>query len=118
VGGDARIDGDVVLGSSRSVKTALEPVSPGQILAKVSELPLASWRYRGEDEAARHLGPFAEDFQRLFGLGNGETISVVDAQGVAFAAIQGLQERLAAKDAQIADLIARLAALEDRLDGR
>ena len=138
VGGDARIDGDVALGSSRSLKTAFNAIDPAEVLAKLTDLPIASWRYKAEDESARHIGPVAEDFQRLFDVGDGETISMVDAQGVALAAIQGLQERVAAKeseldqrlaekeaelarlrrekDAQIAELTARLAALEDRLD--
>jgi hypothetical protein len=127
VGGDARVDGDVALGSSRALKTAFEPVSSSDILAKVAHLPVASWRYKSEDETARHIGPFAEDFQRLFGLGDGETISTVDAQGVAFAAIQGLQrelvekdaewvQKLAEKDAEIGELKTRLSAVEERLN--
>ena len=129
VNGDARVDGNVSLGSSRALKTAFEPVSPSDILAKLADLPVASWCYKTEDESTRHIGPFAEDFQRLFGLGDGKTISIVDAQGVAFAAIQGLEQRLAEKedeladlrsekDAQIAELLARLTTVEKRLDAK
>jgi hypothetical protein len=121
VGGNARVDGDFSVGSSRALKTDLRPVSALEILANIAVLPVASWRYRSEDETARHIGPFAEDFHELFGLGDGETISMVDAQGVAFAAIQGLEQRLAEKDmelhrlrsekdAQIAELTERLTA--------
>ncbi|HUG74501.1 MAG TPA: tail fiber domain-containing protein, partial [Acidimicrobiia bacterium] len=138
VRGDARVEGNVSLGSSRTLKADFDAVDPAEVLANLADLPVASWRYKTEDETARHIGPFAEDFQRLFGVGDSNTISVVDAQGVALAAIQGLQERVAAKeseleqrlaeketelerlrrerDAQIAELTARLAALEDRLD--
>jgi hypothetical protein len=137
VAGDARVDGNVALGSSRTLKTAFDVVDATEVLAKLVDLPVAFWRYQTEDESARHIGPFAEDFQRLFGLGDGATISIVDAQGVAFAAIQGLEQRLAEKeveldrlrsekDAQIADLTersttqiaelaARLAAIEARV---
>ena len=118
VNGDARVEGDVALGSSRALKTAFEPVSSSDILARVADLPVASWRYKREDETARHIGPFAEDFQRLFGLGDGETISTVDAQGVAFAAIQGLEQELAEKDAEIGELKTRLSAVEERLNRR
>ncbi|HUG74503.1 MAG TPA: tail fiber domain-containing protein [Acidimicrobiia bacterium] len=127
VDGGTRIVGDVALGSSRTLKTAFDAVDPAEVLAKLADLPVASWRYKTEDETARHIGPFAEDFQRLFELGDGETISMVDAQGVAFAAIQGLAQRLAEKedelanlrsekDAQIVELLARLATVEQRLD--
>jgi len=118
VNSGARIDGDVALGSSRTLKTAFAAVDPAEVLTKLADLPVASWRYKSEEESARHIGPFAEDFQRLFGLGDGETISMVDAQGVALAAIQGLKESLDAKDAELSavrnrndELEARLAAL-------
>lgn len=122
VTGSFRADGDVTLFSSRAVKTAISSVNPVEMLSKVAELDVASWRYQTEDESRRHIGPFAEDFQRLFGVGNGETISVIDAQGVTLAAIQGLQQELAANDAEMATLQAenvglrsRLAAIEARL---
>ncbi len=129
--GDAIVEGDVTLGSSRSLKTSFGAVSSNEILARLTELPVVSWRYKTEPEGARHIGPFAEDFQRIFGLGDGETLSIVDAQGVAFAALQGLaasqaaleqaqaalEMELAERDARIAGLVARLETLERR-DGR
>lgn len=59
----------------------------------------------------------AQDFKAAFGLGETDTgIATVDADGVALAAIQGLnmklEERLAAKDAEIARLREALARLE------
>ena len=119
VSGDARVKGNFSVGSSRTLKTAFSPVSSSEILARVADLPVASWRYQSEDESTRHIGPFAEDFQRLFGIGDGETISVVDAQGVSFAAIQGLAQRLAEKEAeakrQLAEKDAQIAELAERL---
>lgn len=137
VNGDARIEGDFSIASSRTLKTGFARVTPTEMLARVADLPVASWRYKTEEDDRRHVGPFAEDFQRLFGLGDGETISVIDAQGVAFAAIQGLQQELAEKDAEVealykadaerdaqltelrsenAGLAARLTAVEKALD--
>ncbi len=108
--------------SSRALKTGFEALDPTEVLARVAEMPVTSWRYKTEEEGVRHFGPVAEDFQRLFGLGDGRTIATVDADGVAFAAIQGLQQQLSARDAEIeslkrsnADLEARMAALEARL---
>lgn len=117
VKGNARVDGDVALGSSRTLKTAFDSVDPAEVLARVADLPVASWRYKSEDEYKRHIGPFAEDFQRLFGLGDGETISVIDAQGVALAAIQGLQQALVEKDAEVAALRQADAEREAQLVG-
>ncbi len=114
VAGDAIVEGDVALGSSRSLKTSFGAVSSSEILARLTELPVVSWRYKTEEEGIRHIGPFAEDFQRLFGMGNGETISIVDAQGVAFAALQGLAENQAALEREIAEKNSRIAELTDR----
>jgi hypothetical protein len=58
----------------------------------------------------------AQDFYAAFGVGEDEThISTVDADGVALAAIQGLYQSLQEKDARIATLEARVAALENAL---
>jgi hypothetical protein len=76
------------------------------------------------------MGPTAQDFYAVFGLGeDDEYISSVDADGVALAAIQGLYQIVRDKDAQIeaqqqrikemdAELAAQrnqLASLEARL---
>jgi Chaperone of endosialidase len=105
--------------SSRSLKTAFEAIDPLAVLAKVEDLPVQGWRYKVEDASTRHIGPVAEDFQRVFGLGDGESIGTVDANGVALAAIQGLVQKmdqaLAAKDAEIAELRQELRSLKDSL---
>jgi Chaperone of endosialidase len=105
--------------SSRSLKTAFEAIDPVAVLDKVAALPVQGWRYNVEDASTRHIGPVAEDFQRLFGLGDGESIGTVDADGVALAAIQGLVQKmdqaLAAKDAEIAELRQELRSLKDSL---
>ena len=105
--------------SSRSLKTAFEAIDPLAVLAKVADLPVQGWRYKVEDASTRHIGPVAEDFQRLFGLGDGESIGTVDANGVALAAIQGLVQKidqaLASKDAEIAELRQELRSLKDSL---
>ena len=96
------------------------------MLDKVAALPVQGWRYKVEDASTRHIGPVAEDFQHLFGLGDGESIGTVDANGVALAAIQGLvhkmdqavhkmDQALAAKDAEIAELRQELRSLKDSL---
>ena len=48
------------------------------------------WNYKGSDET--HIGPIAEDFYRIFGVGVDEkSISTIDPSGVALAAIQAQQ---------------------------
>lgn len=113
--GNMTIGGILIQGSSRTLKKDIEPVDPAQVLAAVTQLPINSWSYKTEE--ARHIGPMAEDFFQVFGLGNDEMrIASLDTSGVALAAIQGLhrsfQQVVEDKDAEIADLTSRLEALE------
>jgi hypothetical protein len=109
--------GTVQSSSDRNIKEDFAAVSPQQILAKVALLPVTEWNYK-TDKGVEHIGPMAQDFHAAFGLNGGDDkhISVVDEGGVALAAVQGLNEKLEAqakeKDVEIADLKARLDALE------
>lgn len=122
--GNLTITGSLSESSSRLVKEAFAEVDVGAILERVVALPLQSWRYREDASGARHLGPFAEDFHKAFGLGkDAQTISAVDRTGVALAAIQALHaeieardERIAAQEAALAERDARLQSLEARLE--
>ena len=92
------------------------------LLAKVVALPVTEWNYKTDSQAVRHIGPMAQDFQAAFGLDGKDDkhISVVDEGGVALAAIQGLNEKVDQKDAEIQSLkqqneslLQRLQELED-----
>ena len=99
--------------SDRNAKTDIGPVNSREVVAKLAEIPLATWRYKSQAEGIRHMGPMAQDFYAAFGLGEDEKyISTIDADGVALAAIQGLYQELKDRDAQIATLGARLTELE------
>jgi hypothetical protein len=94
--------------SSRDVKTGFAAVDTRLVVDKLLRLPLATWQFINERSGARHLGPVAQDFSAAFGLGDdGRSISVVDASGVAFAAIQGLNARF---EAQIAERDGKIEA--------
>ena len=98
--------------SSRELKEGFAAIDPGAILAKVLLLPITTWSYKTSDEGT-HIGPVAEDFKETFGFaGDGKSIPTVDADGVALAAIQGLNAKL---EAENADLRARLERIEQRL---
>ena len=59
----------------------------------------------------------AEDFAAAFGLGHDDAyIATVDADGVALAAIQGLQKRLQRQQRTIEGQQQVIAALAERLD--
>jgi hypothetical protein len=106
--------------SDRNEKEDLEPVNGLEVLNKVAVLPLATWKYKSQDASVRHIGPMAQDFKAVFAVGESETgITTIDADGVALAAIQGLNRKLEdsakQKDARIADLEQRLERLEKSL---
>lgn len=81
--------------SDRASKTNFANVSGRDVLERLAALPMQSWNYISQDEQVRHLGPVAQDFHAAFGLGEDENhIATVDADGVALAAIQGLNQKL------------------------
>ena len=95
--------------SDRAAKKDLNQIDAGAILDKVATLPLYTWRYISEVSGAQHIGPMAQDFYAAFQLGDSDkTITTVDADGIALAAIQALK-------AENEALKARLERLEKRL---
>ena len=116
-------DGGAWVGvSDRTVKDGFVPIDAVDILERVAALPLTSWNYKVEGPDVRHVGPTAQDFRSAFGLGSDDkTISTVDLSGVALAAIKGLHVLLKERDAEIAELKAKLAEIVVRMehtDGR
>jgi hypothetical protein len=103
----------VMVHSSRTVKENFASVDPARTLARVADLPISEWNYKTGSPGVRHVGPTAEDFHAAFGLSDDPTrLAITDTSGVALVAIQGLVKELEARDASIAELEARLAALE------
>lgn len=106
--------------SDRNAKENFEPVSPRQVLDKVAALPISTWNYK-EMRDGRHMGPMAQDFYAAFHLGGSDTtITTIDPDGVALAAIQGVNEKLESaarnSEARIRQLEAENAELKRRLD--
>ena len=99
--------------SDRNVKERFAPVNPHDILARVAALPVETWNYKDQDPAIRHIGPMAQDFAAAFGVGEDDRhINLLDANGVALAAIQGLYRIVEAQEAQLRALRAELRQLE------
>jgi hypothetical protein len=90
-------------------------------LERLSTLPVYRWVAKDDPRRPPHAGPTAQDFMAAFGLGdNDRMIGFADAQGIAFAAIQGLNARLAEKDREIAELkrAVEILLLRTSSDGR
>jgi hypothetical protein len=98
--------------SDRNAKQDFAAVSPAQMLERVTQLPISEWSYK-EDPTTRHVGPMGQDFYATFNIGTDEKhIAPIDEGGVALAAIQGLNQKVDEKDAEIQELKARLEKLE------
>jgi len=81
--------------SDRNAKRDFAQVNNDEILEGLAKLPLSTWSYKSEDSGARHIGPMAQDFMATFHVGaTDKAIFQVDGDGVAFAAIQALNERV------------------------
>jgi trimeric autotransporter adhesin len=99
--------------SDRNMKEEFAPVDSRAVLEKVAALPITTWKYKSQDASVRHIGPTAQDFKVAFGLGDSETgITSVDADGVALAAIQGLNQKLEEKSREIQELKNTVAELK------
>ena len=99
--------------SDRNLKANFGSVDPGDMLARVRDLPISTWNYTADDPSVRHIGPMAQDFAAAFGVGADDRhINPMDGQGVALAAIQGLMVQVEELRAENLRLAARFADLE------
>jgi hypothetical protein len=65
------------------------------ILKAVKNMTVEKWRYKkGEGDEGEHVGPYAQDFQKATGLGDGKNINIVDAIGVTMGAVKELAEKV------------------------
>ena len=81
--------------SSKDTKTKKKKAL--NVLDAVKGMPVEEWEYKagmGDGGGRKHVGPYAEDFQKATGLGNGREISVIDAVGVNMGATQELASQV------------------------
>ena len=98
--------------SDRALKTNIRHLDALDVLKRVLSISVTSWSFKGA-EPFTHIGPMAQDFKAAFGLGSDDkTISAMDSAGVALAAIQGLNQKLVARDRRIEQLERTNAAMQ------
>lgn len=91
VGGILGMGMGMFMPSSKKFKTGKKK-SKGNLKA-VQQMPVEKWRYKGgiaDGGAAEHTGPYAEDFKKATGHGDGKTIPIQDVIGVTMGAVQEL----------------------------
>jgi hypothetical protein len=100
-------------GSDRGSKENFRPVDAPRILELVQRLPITTWNFKVEPDSVRHIGPVAQDFHAAFGAGADDRhIAALDGNGVALAAIQGLNQKVEARSQESK---VRTQKLEDKL---
>ena len=98
------------MGTHHQVQSS-DPIKMSEVLdVLVNELPISTWRYNHEPDSPRHLGPMAQDMHRLFQVGDGKSIPVVDFLGLLVCCVKELGHR-------DRELRARISELETLMQG-
>jgi len=102
--------------SDRDGKIGFKPVNSRDILSKLASMPVTTWQYK-HDPSRRYIGPTSQDFMAAFHLGDYDKgINTLDADGVAFAAIQGLVGELKDRDKKIEALEKKMDLLQKNIE--
>lgn len=110
-GGEHAQAGSWTNSSDRSKKENFVPVDNQLTLAKIIALPMTQWNYKS-DKKGLHIGPIAQDFYAIFGLGSDDiSISTIDPAGVALVGVKALNEKIDAQQKEIDELKAEIQAL-------
>ena len=98
--------------SDRNLKTNFQTVNSTEVLESLCAIPITTWNYKASADI-RHMGVMSQDFHAAFGgLGlDDRHIDTLDADGVAFAAIQGLNRKVTVQSAELQDLKEKLAVI-------
>ena len=108
--------------SDRNAKTNFASVDGRDVLNRLAAIPILRWNYKTQDPSVQHLGPMAQDFNAAFDLGEGDKsgqkkyIHSLDIDGVALAAIQGLNTELKERDVKIQSLEKDVADLKSMVN--
>lgn len=79
--------------SSEEAKTDKRPARGA--LRAVQRMRVDEWSYKpGKGDGGRHIGPYAEEFHRETGRGDGRSIPVIDAVGVTMGAVKELSDKV------------------------
>ncbi|MCX5707776.1 MAG: tail fiber domain-containing protein [Candidatus Omnitrophica bacterium] len=88
--------------SSRKLKENFVGMDPDDLLGKISQLEISRWNYKSEYKSVIHIGPVAEDFNRLFKTGSKEDVlHLIDSIGVSLAGVKALSGKINAQQQKI-----------------
>jgi len=91
------VAGAFMFGSSKDIKHDKQPVDA---LGAVKKMPVEAWTYnKGKGDGKRHVGPYAEDFAKATGVGDGKSIDAITMMGVTMGAVRQLADKVDAMGA-------------------
>ena len=100
--GNLTIAGTLSQGSSYTLKENFARLNHSTVLQRLNALPIYQWNYIDDGSGVQHLGPTAEDFFDMFGLGaDAQHIAASDMITVALSGLQGLMESVAHQGQQL-----------------
>jgi len=101
-------------GSDRNIKANFSTPNSEEILNKICTLPVLRWNYKNEPASLQHIGPMAQDFYRIFQVGNDSLhISTIDPAAIALIGVQALNKKLEAENTALKAEISQLTKDQD-----
>ena len=83
-------------------------------MEKIAALPITQWNYKVDSDKIKHIGPVAQDFYALFGLGyDDKSISTLNLAGIALIAIQEQEKNSQKQKSEIEQLKAQVSQLQE-----
>jgi hypothetical protein len=87
--------GGLAMKSSEDYKENKMSIKDGETSDKIKNMRIEKWDYKeGMADEEKHIGPYAEEFQKNFKIGDGESIKFQDAIGVTMKAVQDLAKNV------------------------
>lgn len=115
-GGEYARSGSWVNGSDKNTKENFLTVNENSTLEKIRQLPITEWNYKTDTIKAKHIGPMAQDFYAIFGVGDDDKhISTIDPAGISLVGIKALDKKVEDQQKQIEVLKKEIENLKQNL---
>lgn len=100
--------------SGKNLLENFTAVDGSQLLEKITMLPVTLWNYKVDSDEIKHIGPVAQDFYDVFGLGyDDKTLSSLDLAGIVLIGIQELEKSRERQRARIEQLEVQVSELQE-----
>jgi hypothetical protein len=96
--------------SDRNKKENFTAINGELLLRKIDSIPITRWNYKCDPNTIQHIGPMAQDFYKVFHVGNDSlSISTLDPGNIALAGVQALNRKLEVENEKLKTKISEMA---------